>query len=479
MKKIVVFSLIFCLLMPFFGIFASASSVEVPEPTDATEGTTLPGNDTGSGIDAVMPLLGSAQVTENAKSVFLYEISSDTLMYAWNPDLQMFPSSFVKILTALIAIEKGNLTDVITVKESVLSTVSYDAVSADLQPDEQLTLEALLYCMMVGSANDAAAVIADYISGSQEAFVEEMNVTAKALGCTNSQFKNPHGLHHEEQLTTARDMARILSVALKNETFRTIFSTIRYSIPATNKHEIRDLATGNFLMNTDEMEIYFDSRVTGGRTGVAQDGTRCLAVSAKGNGLDLISIVMGAEDVVQEDGYTTTIYGGYKETTQLLDLGLTDYKAVIVLCENQPVNQCDVLDGTNQVVLGSQVSVSAVIPANVGLDDLSFRYTDYGEIRAPIAMGDALSKVEVWYGNTRVAAADLYAMNSVNSVTQMQAIANQENGSDTAKVILIILGVVVTVAVLGLVVIRILPNLRRFLKKRRMKRYRRSRRRSR
>ena len=476
MKKFVAFCVVLCLLIPFFTFFVSASSVKSTDPSDSLD---VSNNEILPGIDDTAPILGTAQLFENAKSALLYDISSDTLMYAWNADTQLYPSSLVKIMTALLAIEKGNLSDVVTVKESTISTIPYNAVSAELQADEQITLEALLYCMMVGSANDAAAVIAEHISGSQDQFVQEMNIKAADLGCANSKFMNVHGLHHDEQYSTARDIGRILSAAMKNETFCKIFSTVKYSIPATNKSGIRDLSTGNFLMNTDDMEIYFDARVTGGRTGVAQDGTRCLAASAEGNGLNLISIVMGSEDVVEDDGYTTTIYGGYKETTQLFDKGLDGFKAVVVLYPGQAVCQLDVIDGINQVVLGSNVSVSALLPADVGLDNLTFRYTNSDEIRAPIKSGDALSSVEVWNGNTCVATADLYAMNSVKTIVQEQADAENIDNGNTAKVILIILVVIIGGAILVFVGIRILPNINRFLRKRRMRRFRRNRRRSR
>ena len=476
MKKLVVISLVFCLLLSFCGVFVHATTADTIQTAEKNEEVIQ--TEEASGIDSAVALLGGQKLIDNAKAVFLYELSSDTLMYTQNPDDQMHPSSFVKILTALIAIEKGNLNDLVTATDDVLSTVSYDAVSADLQDGEQMTLEHLIYCMMVGSANDAAAVIANHISGSQEAFVQEMNDYAQNLGCTNTLLKNVHGLHHDEQYTTVRDMARILRAAMKNEIFSTVFSTVRFSVPATNKSESRDLATGNFLMNTDTLTIYFDERVTGGRTGVAVDGRRCLATSAEINGLKLISIVMGSEDIVEEDGLTTDSYGGYKETSLLLDKSADGYKAVQVLFPNQAVNQCSVIDGENDVILGSNVAISAVLPTKVGLDDLTFRYINAGELRAPITAGDQISQVEVWHGATCVAKGALYAMNSVRSVLETQPVEEINDNGAAAKSILTTIFLVAAGAVLIVIAVRFLPNLRRIHRKHRMKRYSRNRRRS-
>ena len=136
--------------------------------------------------------------------------------------------------------------DVIVVKENVLATVPISAVSVDLQVDELVTLEDLLYCMMVASANDAAAVIAEHISGDISAFVTEMNQRAAQIGCTDTVFTNVHGLHDDDQYTTARDIAKILAVASENTLFMDVFSAVEYDMPATNKTDARNLVSGNY-----------------------------------------------------------------------------------------------------------------------------------------------------------------------------------------------------------------------------------------
>ena len=177
-------------------------------------------------LDAQTPLYSGEKLLETAEAVILYEMNSDTLVYSYNPDEPRDPSGMNKLMTALLALELGNPQDKVSVTREALNSVAIGAVSAGLKVDEILTLEDLLYLMMVGSANDAAAVIAEYIGGSQELFVAMMNKRAGELGCTNTQFRNSNGLEHEEQYTTARDLAKITAAALENELFSKLFSAV-------------------------------------------------------------------------------------------------------------------------------------------------------------------------------------------------------------------------------------------------------------
>mgnify|MGYP003305041532 CR=1 FL=1 len=455
-----------CVCTTFF-IIASAETV-------TEDATVISGY---RSLDATTAFLGSGQLVVNATAAIVYETSTQTLMYAWNPDVQVYPSSLVKILTALLVVELGNPEDIITVSEATLATVPYDAVSAELKPNEQISVADLLYCMMVGSANDAAAVLAEYVAGTQDAFVQKMNVYAQELGCTATQFRNVHGLHDDQQYTTVRDMARILDKAVQSEQFVTYFSTVNYTIPATNLSESRDLSSGNFLINNDNMEIYYDSRVIGGRTGVTQDGKRCLAASAEGNGLQVISIVMGAESTFAEDGNTMT-YGSFKETSTLLDAALGGYKVAQVLYSGQALCQRSVLNGDNDVVLGSQVSLSTILPEDTKLENLTYRYSDVTDaFQAPISAGDLLSNVQVWYGNVCIAQTGLVAMNNVAVASE-----KMDNGNSTADGNKTLLSVILWIGIVGVLFVVVLWITRRIpaiIKRNRMHRYRQDRKRSR
>jgi len=431
-------------------------------------------------VDAQIPVAGSEQLVSNVESAIVYEANTQTLMHAWNADKRVSPASLVKILTALIVADQVNPADNVQVKESVLNTIPYDAATADLVPDEILTVEQLLYCMMVGSANDAAAVLADYASGSQEDFVAEMNRYAAELGCTGTHFTNVHGLHDDDQYTTARDVVRILSEAVKNELFRTVFETVYYTVPATNKSEARDLASGNFLVNSDSVEIYYDTRVTGGRTGVTSTGHRCIAVTAEYNGMYMISVVTGSESEYEEDGYRVKVYGGYQETSDLLTACFSENKASQIVYTGQAMAQYSVENGNADVIVASTESVYAVLPENVTVDDLTFRYMNVGDgFNAPIEKGQNLINMEIWYRNTCIAQVDLVAMNAVPLEEPYLDINRREPDKANWKLILVIILCVLIAAAVALILIRSARRVRLAAARRRSRRYRMSRRRSR
>lgn len=392
------------------------------EPTDAAYDVSQEQATYGCfSTDATDALLGFGEIVKNVKSAFLYERNTKTLMYAWEPDLALPPSSFVKILTAIIAIEKGKLDSAVTVTEDALSDLPASAVSVDLVVNEVMPLKELIYCMLVGSANDAAAVIAQYLSGSQYAFANEMNAFAQQIGCTGSNFTNAHGLHDPMQITTARDTAKILDYAMQNEVFREIFSSAEYTVPATNKSAERYLITGNYLMSMEEVEIYFDERVKGGRTGVASDSSRCLASIAKVGSMELLCVVMGAESVYEQGGNKIRSFGGYNETKALLDAGFTGYAARQILFDGQPLIQFDIPNADALLSVGSHSTVSTVLPENITVADLIFRYSEDGrQLRAPISKGDKVCGVEVWYQGLLLASTDLYAMNDVRDNVSIQ-----------------------------------------------------------
>ena len=477
MKKFGTICLILCLLFALMTPASSSAAIE-----EADDKSVLQGCHT---VDAQVPLLGSVPFTENAKAIILYECTTDTLMYAWNADVQMYPSSFVKIMTGLIAVEKGNLDEMITVRQDVLNTLPNDAVTANLRANEVISLRDLMYCMMVHSANDAAAVIADYISGSLSAFVEEMNAYAQRLGCTGTKFMNPHGLHHEEQLTTARDTARILAAAMKNEDFAEIFNTAFYTVPATNKSAARRLETVNHLVNNLEYAIYYDTRVTGGRTGVTDDGYRCIASASEADGLQMVSVIMGTRSVFEEDSYVIKIIGGFLETSALLDMGYAGYREAQIIYDGRVIKQQPVVNGTSNVVLGCKEDLSTVLPQGIGEEDLIYRYNDIpGAFEAPIEKGEIMSNLEIWYGSVCLGHVELFAMNSVSPVLPVESPeesadqSENEGGRSGAIVLWIVFGVVAAAAVI-IAALLLTKRIRLVHLRRRTKKYRRSRRRSR
>ena len=254
MKKLGILCLLLCLLL------------SIALPAYATKDMSVTSG--CHSVDAAVALSDQQRLTETANAVIVYERGSDTMIYSWNPDEKIYPSSMVKLMTALVALERGDLAEEVKVTKRAINSVAPGSVSAGLVSGEELTLEQLLYCLMVASANDAAAVIAEHIGGNQETFVAMMNDKAKELGCTGTNFSNVHGLHDEETYTTARDVCRITDKALENEVFRAMFTAETYTVPKTNKSEARELWTTNYMMSKhsrkDSFEVISTVELVGG-----------------------------------------------------------------------------------------------------------------------------------------------------------------------------------------------------------------------
>ena len=371
-------------------------------------------------VDAKWSILGTDQLVENCESAMLYEMDTDTMMYAWNADVQIYPAGLVKLMTALLVVENAAMDDAVTVRQDVLETVDTNSLTADLVADEVLTVRDLMYCMMVGSANDAAAVLAAYTMGSQEAFVEAMNARAKEIGCENTNFVNVHGLHDSQQVTTPRDLLKILREATKNEVFNEFFSATYYTIEETNKSPERKLVTENYLVSkAGGVEYYYDSRVIGSRTGISSNGYRSVASMAEKNGMRFLCLITGSPDYYSPNGYSVLSFGGYPETSSLLTLGYNGFVTAQPLYQDQAIRQVQVSGGESDLVLGVSNSINTVLPSASKLDNIRFEYSqNIQSLQAPIEKGTVVGTVTLWSGSICIGSSELYAMNNV-SVQQL------------------------------------------------------------
>ncbi len=189
-------------------------------------------------------------VGTSATSSILMDVDSGRVLYEHNADKQMLIASTTKILTALVAIREGDLDDVVKVSREAAMT---EGSSMYLKEGEELTLETLLYGLLLCSGNDAAVAIADHVGGSQEGFVRMMNETAQELGMEHSSFANPNGLDHEDHCSTARDMARLACAAVNNETLVRIASTKTVTIGGrtmTNHNKLLSMEDGCIGLKT-------------------------------------------------------------------------------------------------------------------------------------------------------------------------------------------------------------------------------------
>lgn len=222
-------------------------------------------------IPIFLPVSFSFASTEDvyvdAPVALLMDSASGKILYERNAREKRFPASTTKIMTAILALENRKLTDTATVSENAVSTIPYSYTIANLQIGEVLTYEQLLLVLMLPSANDAATVIAEDIGGSVEGFASMMNQKAREIGCENTNFVNANGIHHENHYTTAYDLALIGQYAMKNEPFRKIVSSVKYTLPTTEKYDKEDriFTNNNRLINSNSSNYY--QYATGIKTG--------------------------------------------------------------------------------------------------------------------------------------------------------------------------------------------------------------------
>lgn len=423
----------------------------------------LAGNDDVSchTLWADIPLDSSGKKLDTAKSVILYELSTDTLVYGYQPDKQIDPTGLVKLLTVLVALEKGNLDDMVTVHQSTLNTVAVGAVSAKLKAGEEISLRDLLYCVMVSSANDACAVIAAHIGGSQSGFVSMMNAKAQELGCTASNFTNPHGLSSENQYSTARDLAIITHSALQNPLFVEMFAVTGYTVAATNKSEQRELKTTNNMMRQNLAN--YDERVTGGKPAAATTTDRSMICTAQIGTANYLCVVMNTKGEVSEDGLSIIRYGIFEEMSALLDYAQAGFEVRQILDDSQALYQYDVAGGENGVILRPARDVSVVLPKDCDVEKLGFTHrVDANGLSAPISIGQKLGSITISYGYLIMGSCDLLAMHSVaaqgTSITPSQRVEvdRQEKASLWKQLIVyaafILLGILAVVALISTLV---------------------------
>jgi D-alanyl-D-alanine carboxypeptidase (penicillin-binding protein 5/6) len=246
----------------------------------------------------------SIALADNSSEIVI-ESSTNRVLYEQNARSKKYMASTTKILTALVTILNANMSDIITVNNE---TIGVEGSSIYLEAGEKLSVKDLLYGLMLRSGNDCAETLAVYCSGSIENFAKLMNETARNCGATNSNFINPHGLHDDNHYTTAKDLALITSVAMKNQQFREIVSTKSVKIPFTTRDTYR------YLVNKNKMLKDFEGS-TGVKTGYTKKAGRCLVSSCVRNGMELICVVLNCPQMFERSqALLSDSYAKYQNT---------------------------------------------------------------------------------------------------------------------------------------------------------------------
>lgn len=396
---------------------ATTAATEQTEPTEPPFGTVSIQEGCRS-IEGMVPLGGNEKRLDTAVSAFAFEVTTGTVVYSYNPDIKVSPGTLAKIVNALVVIENANLDDTVVVRDAIQSRVPGTAkrLKPQLKSGEQLTVKDLLYGMILGGANDAAVALAEHVAGTTEAFKLMMNQRVLQMGCTSTDFGNISGLDTATNVTTARDMARIVKEATKNEAFVEIFGTATYTIPATNLAEEREFRTDNYLIDEGTITQFVNANVTGGMASTTEASGASIACTGEYKGMQVVFVVLGCTRVISENGWSVKTYGNFEEVTELIKYVFNNFKVNKIIYDGMAVNQWAVSGGESHVVGQSTVDVDSVVPKDASMDNLIMKYTvvDKG-LSAPIKKGELIATVSVWFRNSCLTEVELFAMGDVKT----------------------------------------------------------------
>ena len=374
------------------------------------------------------------------EGVIISEVNSGDIIYQQKQDEKFYPASTTKLMTALVAIDNGTLAETVTVGEEI-DDIDADSSVAGLEVYEVISLEDLLYGLLLPSGNDAANTIAVNIgreiagnktldaTAATEIFVKAMNEKAKALDMTSTHFVNPHGLQNSDHYSTPGDMLKLAKAALSNDVIRQITRAKTYKLQTDKvKHEWtnsnlllypnydvlpEDIRTANDLAGVNPV---FNGYATSGKTGYTEEAGKCLVFEGEGEGKNIIGIIMNADKI-----------GVFGEASKTLNSLIKDYDFIKWTGDNDffsdvNIENYHVFDGktlglkTNGAVvsLASKDSKASYV-TRIKWDDNLVRDTDTGtQLQADINEGDTLGEVEVYNGDVLLESDPVYGMNKMD-----------------------------------------------------------------
>ncbi|MBR3505342.1 MAG: D-alanyl-D-alanine carboxypeptidase [Clostridia bacterium] len=331
-----------------------------------------------------------------ARAAVLIDGETGRALFAQNADTRYPMASTTKIMTALLALERCGLDEIVTASKNASGV---PGTSIYLGEGEQLTMREMLLGLMLRSGNDAAVAIAEHVSGSVEAFADLMNARAAALGA-DARFVTPNGLDAPGHGASARAMALIAREALKDETFREIVSTQRAVIPWRDREYSRVLVNKNRLLKEYE-------GATGVKTGFTTPAGRCLVFSARRDGLELVGVVMNCGD-------------WFGEAKRLLDWGFSRYTRAEALPAGRESGRVPVAGGVkDEVAVAPRDSLAAALCAE---DDWRVAVDLAREVKAPVAKGEKLGAARLVAGGETIAETDLLACEDVARLGLLEAL---------------------------------------------------------
>jgi len=357
-------------------------------------------------LDAEGPLV------EHTQAALLYNFENDRILYDLNGTQTVYPASTVKLMTAIVAMEQfeSRLNTPIQITQAMLDEVAGNRIGFSV--GEIVTVEQMLNCMLVNSANDAAIILAHACSGSTAAFVKKMNEKAAWIGAYNTVYTNPTGMHNDDMVTTARDTATIAKYAYSIPGFIEITSTPKYIMEETNFNTFRSVYNRNCMISKYYSVDYYYSRALGMNAGSTTQGGYALCAVAEDaeRSLTYLAVVLGSENV---DG----VLYNYVNATNMLDWAFQSYDYVTVLPATRMICELGVnLSSTlDYVTLVPAEEITVYLPSSVNVStDIRYSYNTVADtLDAPIEAGQEVGSITVLYGDEILGSTSLITTSSI------------------------------------------------------------------
>ena len=356
-----------------------------------------------------------------AKAALLIDPDTEEILYARNIHERLYPASLTKVMTALLvleAVDSGRIAmdTVLTASQTAIDNLPPDGSNAGIKVGEEMTVEQLLYCILVVSANEACDILAEGVSGSIDAFVDAMNAKAQAIGCEDTHFANTSGLQDGNHYTTAWDLYRITREAMKHEMFMPLCNTKVIEIPATNLSGPRTYYTTNYLLSPMRATDYVYQGAEGIKTGSTSDAGYCLISTATRSGRSLLSVVLGAEAVTLEDGDRQV--QSFSETIKLFDWGFDEFSRQVILGTDELIDEVPVAlsQEQNAVKVHPAQEIERLIPNDMDIAaDIQREVTLVEGVDAPVTKGQVLGEITLRCGDTVYGTVELLADEDVSA----------------------------------------------------------------
>lgn len=372
-----------------------------------------------------MTVMGKKKVKSTA--ALLVNMDSDKILLNQNGNDRICPASITKVMTALLVLESVEKGDV-TLKEKIKAYddcwegLDYTSSNQNIRPGEKMKVDDLLYCLLVASANEAANILAERISGSIPSFVELMNTRAKELGCTDTNFVNPHGMPDDDHYTTCYDLYLIAKAAMSYGHFREIVKTDEYYVDKTNLSERRHFFNTNGLITNKKYPGYVYSNCIGIKTGTTDLGGYNLLAAAEKGDKTLISVVIGCQPKKDKNG-TITSYTQFTESADLLQWGFDNFRTITVVDSKDAYGEVPVTLSydADTVVVAPETSIVDELPNEITASSFKAQPTLLESVEAPVHKGDVLGTMTLYLDDEEYRTVNLVAVTDVNASVSSSA----------------------------------------------------------